>query len=103
MLASCSGDKTVRLWSVNPATGFACLRYRLRFAPPERANVNVRCSSFEGHDASVLNVAYVSGGAQLVTTGADGLVKLWNTKDGILLETVHSFHAAEVAGPQGNA
>ena len=58
-LASCSGDRTVKLWSI---TDLSCLR------------------TFQGHTASVLSVAFVSAGAQLVSGGADGLVKVWTVR-----------------------
>jgi U3 small nucleolar RNA-associated protein 13 len=62
VLASASGDGTVRVWSLGGETGdagFACIR------------------SFEGHTASVLRVAFVNSGLQLISGGADGLLKLW--------------------------
>lgn len=52
-----AGDKTVRLWSLGD---WACLR------------------TFEGHLASVLCISFLSAGTQLLSAGADGLVKLWN-------------------------
>lgn len=55
-----AADRTVRLWSV---TTMACLK------------------TFEGHTASVLRVAFVRAGMQMMTSGADGLVKLWNIRD----------------------
>lgn len=58
-LASCSGDRTVKLWSI---TDLSCLR------------------TFQGHTASVLSVVFVSAGAQLVSGGADGLVKVWTVR-----------------------
>lgn len=58
-LASCSGDRTVKLWSI---ADLSCLR------------------TFQGHTASVLSVAFVSAGAQLVSGGADGLVKVWTVR-----------------------
>ncbi len=36
--------------------------------------------TFQGHTASVLSVAFVSAGAQLVSGGADGLVKVWTVR-----------------------
>jgi U3 small nucleolar RNA-associated protein 13 len=72
VLVSASGDKTARLWSVNRESGFACLR------------------TFEGHEASVLNIKFIRNGLQLMTSGADGLLKLWNVKDA---ECVNTFDA----------
>ncbi|KZO96248.1 WD40 repeat-like protein [Calocera viscosa TUFC12733] len=60
VLASGSGDKTVRLWSLDD---FSCLK------------------TFEGHTNSVLRVDFLSAGMQLVSTASDGLVKLWNVKE----------------------
>lgn len=34
----------------------------------------------QGHTASVLSVAFVSAGAQLVSGGADGLLKVWTVR-----------------------
>ena len=36
--------------------------------------------TLEGHDSSVLRAEFISQGMQLVTAGADGLLKLWNIK-----------------------
>lgn len=60
VLATGSGDKTVKLWSLDD---FSCLK------------------TFEGHTNSVLRVDFVNMGMQLVSSGSDGLVKLWNIKD----------------------
>lgn len=59
VLATGSGDKTVRLWSLDD---FTCLK------------------TFEGHTNSVLRVDFVNAGMQLVSAASDGLVKLWNVK-----------------------
>ena len=58
-----AGDRTVRLWSV---TDHSCIKV------------------FEGHASSVLRVRFVRAGMQLVTAGADGLVKLWSVKDNLV-------------------
>lgn len=60
VLATGSGDKTVRLWSLDDYT---CVK------------------TFEGHTNSVLRVDFLNAGMQLVSAGSDGLVKLWNVKD----------------------
>jgi len=36
--------------------------------------------TLEGHDSSVLRAEFISEGMQLVTAGADGLLKLWSIK-----------------------
>jgi U3 small nucleolar RNA-associated protein 13 len=60
VLATGSGDKTVRLWNLDD---FTCVK------------------TFEGHTNSVLRVDFINAGMQLVSSGSDGLVKLWNVKD----------------------
>ncbi|KAJ7170145.1 WD40 repeat-like protein [Mycena filopes] len=60
VLATGSGDKTVKLWSLDD---FTCVK------------------TFEGHTNSVLRVDFLNAGMQLVSSGSDGLVKLWNVKD----------------------
>lgn len=40
----------------------------------------VTLQTLEGHDSSVLRAEFISQGMQLVTAGADGLLKLWNIK-----------------------
>lgn len=72
VLATASGDRTIRLWAVTASAGYACLR------------------TFEGHDASALNVRFLRRGTQLVSSGADGLVKLWTVRTG---ECVNTFDA----------
>lgn len=59
VLATASGDRTVRLWSV---TDMSCLK------------------SLEGHSASVLRVHFLRAGLQLASAGADGLLKLWEIR-----------------------
>lgn len=54
-----AADKTVRLWSL--ADG-SCLR------------------TFEGHMASVLRLDFLSAGTQILSAGADGLIKLWSVR-----------------------
>lgn len=54
-----AGDKTLKLWSLQDG---ACLR------------------TFEGHTASALRATFATAGTQIVSAGADGLVKLWSTR-----------------------
>ncbi|KAF8971741.1 U3 small nucleolar RNA-associated protein [Flammula alnicola] len=60
VLATGSGDKTVKLWSLDD---YSCLR------------------TLEGHTNSVLRVDFLNAGQQLVSTGSDGLAKLWNIRE----------------------
>ncbi|KAF7791219.1 hypothetical protein EIP86_002233 [Pleurotus ostreatoroseus] len=59
VLATGSGDRTVRLWSLED---FSCVK------------------TFEGHANSVLRVDFVNAGMQMVSAASDGLVKLWNVR-----------------------
>ncbi|EIW63998.1 U3 small nucleolar RNA-associated protein [Trametes versicolor FP-101664 SS1] len=59
VLATGSGDKTVKLWSLED---FTCVK------------------TFEGHTNSVLRVDFLNAGMQLVSSASDGLVKLWNVR-----------------------
>lgn len=60
VLATGSGDKTVKLWNLED---FTCVQ------------------TFEGHGNSVLRVDFINHGIQLVSSGSDGLVKLWNVRE----------------------
>ncbi|KAF5368320.1 hypothetical protein D9758_002172 [Tetrapyrgos nigripes] len=60
VLATGSGDKTVKLWNLDD---FTCVK------------------TFEGHTNSVLRVDFLNAGMQLVSSASDGLVKLWNVRD----------------------
>ena len=59
-LATASGDKSIRLWSLRD---FSSVKL------------------FQGHTNSVLKLCFLSSGMQLLSCAADGLVKLWNIKD----------------------
>jgi U3 small nucleolar RNA-associated protein 13 len=59
VLATGSGDKTIRLWNLDD---FTCVK------------------TFEGHTNSVLRVDFLTHGMQLVSSASDGLVKLWNVR-----------------------
>ncbi|TBU62177.1 WD40 repeat-like protein [Dichomitus squalens] len=60
VLATGSGDKTVKLWNLDD---FTCVK------------------TFEGHTNSVLRVDFINAGMQIVSSASDGLVKLWNVRD----------------------
>lgn len=61
VIATGSGDKTVKLWSL---TDYTCLK------------------TFEGHSNSVLRTLFISNGLQIASSGGDGLVKIWDVKEG---------------------
>lgn len=65
VLATASGDKTVKIWSLKD---FTCLK------------------TLEGHTNSVQRVEFLNA-EQVITTGADGLVKIWDTGLGEDLKT----------------
>lgn len=62
--------------------------------------------TFEGHLASVLRLSFLSAGTQLLSSGADGLLKLWSVRTA---ECTATFDAHEDkvgwlgVGPQGQA
>jgi U3 small nucleolar RNA-associated protein 13 len=60
----------------------------------------VMLQTFEGHDSSVLRAEFISHGMQLVTAGADGLLKLWNIKTSECMATFdeHNGRIWTVAG-----
>ena len=63
-VASCSNDKTVRLWA--PQTG-QCVR------------------TLVGHDDAVMGCAFSEDGLRLVSSGMDNFLILWNTVNGEML------------------
>ena len=60
VLATGSGDKTVKLWNLDD---FTCVK------------------TFEGHTNSVLRIDFINAGMQMVSSASDGLVKVWNVRD----------------------
>ncbi|SJX62165.1 related to UTP13-U3 snoRNP protein [Sporisorium reilianum f. sp. reilianum] len=83
-LATASGDKTVRLWSLKTY-----------------ASVKL----FQGHTNSVLKLAFVSAGMQLLSCAGDGLVKVWNVRDEECAATLdaHDDKVWSVAVARGEA
>jgi U3 small nucleolar RNA-associated protein 13 len=65
--ATSSGDKTVKIWSFSARQAVKTL---------------------EGHNTSVLRVAFLRDGANLVAVDSDGLVKIWDVKKGNCLDTL---------------
>jgi WD40 repeat protein len=67
LLASCSDDRTVRLW--DPTTGAAI-------------------QTLEGHSSSVKTVAFSPDGRLLASGSDDGTVRLWDPTTGATLQTL---------------
>ena len=66
---STSGDKTVRIWSVEDGT---CLK------------------TFQGHTHGVLYGRFINSGLQVISASADGLLKIWAIKTSECLATVEA-------------
>ena len=59
-----SGDKTIKIWAFG-----SCLK------------------TFEGHTASVLRASFLTCGTQFISSGTDGLLKLWTIKSNECIAT----------------
>lgn len=69
VLATCSADSTIKVWSI---TNFTCLK------------------TFQGHLSSVLKLFFIDNGMQFITSASDGNLKIWNLKSN---ECVSTFDA----------
>jgi len=116
MVATCSSDKTAKLWKMPDLVPLATLRGHRRgiwacaFSPSDRVlataggdklvkiwSVDDRAGSdttgtclrtLEGHSAAVLSIRFLSRGAQLVTTGGDGMLNLWTVNAGACVSSI---------------
>jgi hypothetical protein len=115
MLASASGDRTVKLWRLPDGARLDTLKeatkelYALAFHPsgeqlaaggvdnririwrihPEgKENESPLLQSVFAHEQAILRLAYAADGATLVSSGEDGLVKIWNARTLALHETL---------------
>jgi photosystem II stability/assembly factor-like uncharacterized protein len=126
MLASASGDGTVRLWDPESGENLQILRghteavWRVAF-PPERqflasaswdstirfwdTNSGEELRILHGHEDWILSMNFSPDGNLLATGSQDGMVILWDTDSGELLRTMNE-HTAPVRGisfsPDGN-
>ena len=110
MVATCSSDKTAKIWKMPDLVPLATLRGHRRgvwacaFSPTDRilataggdktvkiwsvddrigADNNGAClRTLEGHTAAVLSIKFISRGTQILTTGGDGLLNMWNVAAG---------------------
>lgn len=60
LLVSGSADRNVKIWRLSD--DFACIK------------------TFEGHSNSVLRVSFINNGLQIISSGSDGLLKVWDVK-----------------------
>ena len=104
--ATCSGDRTARLWRLPDLIPAGTIRghkrgvWAVAFSPTDRIiataggdkfiklwscdpNAGVQSSclrTLEGHTAAVLTLRFISSGTQIVSTGSDGLLVLWGVR-----------------------
>lgn len=116
ILATCSMDKTVKLWNVSSnlvLTQMGTITdhkrgvWDVKFSPTDQvlASCSGDCTvkifaledlsclkTFEGHQSAVLRVNFVANGLQLVSADTAGVIKLWTIRTN---ECVRSFDGHE--------
>lgn len=101
-VATASGDKSIKLWSLND---FSCLkvsRLQLSFHIEQLSRFcPALFQTFEGHTNTVLRVDFIAQGQQLVSTASDGLIKVWAIKDEECVISLDN-HEDKVRLPQPN-
>ncbi|KAL0487790.1 U3 small nucleolar RNA-associated protein 13 [Acrasis kona] len=118
LIATASADKTCKIWSLNADHNALQLEttlthnravWSVAFSPIEKCvatacsdkkiriwNLNGKCLKvLDGHQTSVVKVAFINKGLQLVSSDANGLVKIWNIKSSEVLDTF-DHHSARI-------
>lgn len=101
MIASCSQDKTAKLWDATNLSLLGVLRghsrgvWTVKFSPVDQLllTTSADCTmklftlndmscikTIEGHESSILRGEFLSNGMQILSSSSDGLIKLWNIK-----------------------
>lgn len=115
LVATGSRDKTAKIFSAASLQVIATLKGHRRgvnavqFSPVDQvivtaADFSLRMwnlqdftcvKTFQGHDCTVLNFAFLSTGLQIISVGSDGNAKLWNCKLNECIKTIdaHSGNA----------
>ncbi|NQT17289.1 MAG: protein kinase, partial [Planctomycetes bacterium] len=84
VLASAGWDNTVRIWDLPPWEPVAGPRLSIVTAPADSASVaeedlfDGELVRFEGHADEVLDVRFTPDGRNVISSSADGSVRLWN-------------------------
>nr|CAD7264084.1 unnamed protein product [Timema shepardi] len=94
-----SADCLIKLWSIGDLTCIKCCTVRWSNVTLTNALGLVASAALtvlqtlEGHSSSVLRAEFLSRGMQLITTGADGLLKLWSIKSSECVATFDHHNA----------
>lgn len=83
LIATASGDGTVRVWRWSSSGASSCLRV------------------LQGHSGAVLRVSWITLGTQVVSAGSDGLLKVWSALDSDCQATLDSAQSREGSAAQG--
>ncbi|XP_015784747.1 transducin beta-like protein 3 [Tetranychus urticae] len=116
-IASCSQDRTAKLWSFDKNLSLAgTLKghrrgiWSIAFSPVDvivataSADTTIKLWSLndfsclktlQSHESSVLNFVFVNRGMQIISSSSDGNVKLWTVKTGECSTTLDA-HAAKI-------
>ncbi|KAG1688003.1 Transducin beta-like protein 3 [Nymphon striatum] len=91
-MATGSQDKSIKMWNTSDGALIGIMRGHKRgvwcveFSPIDQ--VSIITFTFEGHDCSVLKIAFLTRGMQLLSSASDGLLKLWNIRQDECVKTL---------------